>query len=364
MAATSRKIAYVIDDLGYGGAQKQLSLLVRALPDAYTPVVVSMSRGLRPFADTIRADGIPVLALSRRTGSDVGRLWALGRALKDTGADLVHGFLDAANVYAYLSARILHKPVMLSLRNERLRLTGFAARALSHSLRRADSVLVNSRAGRQLLVDRILVDPERVAYIPNWTGTLHEGKARPLPAANDERIIGNIGRFTTQKRLHLLIEAFADVHRRLPRSRLVLMGDGHEKRSLQTRVEGLGLQECVEFLEPRLDVAAVLRRFHCFVLPSAHEGLPNAAIESLAEGVPIVATPSGDVADLVVEGKTGVLSGGTGAGALAGDILRALSDTDLLRNARSHGPDLVRRKFSMSAALDRLLPAYEALFSR
>jgi glycosyltransferase involved in cell wall biosynthesis len=363
MTATPRKIAYVIDDLTYGGAQKQLSLLVRALPDRYIPVVIATSRNLEPFADAIRAEGIQVISLSRRTNNDVARLWGLGRALKDTGADLVHGFLDAANVYAYLSARVLRRPVMLSLRNDRLRLTGARAKVLSWMLRRADRVLVNSRAGRHLLTERIRVDPGRVAYITNWTED-HSGEARPLPSANGDTVIGSIGRFTAQKRLNLLIDAFAEVRRKNPRSRLVLMGSGSEKGSLLRRVEQLGLGDWVDFVEPRLEVAGVLRKLHCFILPSVYEGLPNAAIEALAEGVPVVATPSGDVGDLIVEGRTGALVEGDRPDALADAILRVLADDELLENARTCGPDLVGRNFSMSAALDKLLPVYDALLTR
>ncbi len=363
MTVTSCKIAYVIDDLAYGGAQRQLSLLVRALPDGYVPIVVSMSGNVHPFADAMRQDGVRVVSLPRRTNNDVGRLWGLGRTLKESGADLVHGFLDAANVYAYLSARTLRRPVVLSFQSDRLRLTGVRARVLAWTLRRADRVLVNSRAGRQLLLETINVSPSRVEYIPNWS-QCGDGDARPLPAENGDKVIGSIGRFAPPKRLHLLIEAFGDVHRRVPAARLVLMGSGPEKDSLVRRVEQLELERWVEFLEPRLDVAGVLRRFHCFVLSSGYEGLPNAAIEALAEGVPVIATPSGDVSDLIIDGKTGTLVNGDQAGALADAIVRVLSDTELLRNARTCGPELVRRKFSMSAALDRLLPVYDSLVGR
>ncbi len=363
MTVTSCKIAYVIDDLAYGGAQRQLSLLVRALPDGYVPIVVSMSSNLHPFADAMREDGVRVVSLPRRTSNDVGRLWALRRTLKESGADLVHGFLDAANVYAYLSARTLRRPVMLSLRGDRLALSGVRAGVLAWTLRRADRVLVNSRAGRRLLLETINVNPSRVEYIPNWSRR-DNGEPRPLPPESGDKVIGSIGRFVPLKRLHLLIEAFGEAHRRVPAARLVLMGSGPEKDSLLRRVEQLELGRWVEFLEPRLDVVGVLRRFYCFVLASGFEGLPNAVMEALAEGVPVIATPSGDVSDLIIDGKTGTLVNGDQPGALADAIVRVLSDTELLRNARTCGPELVRRKFSMSAALDRLLPVYDSLVGR
>jgi glycosyltransferase involved in cell wall biosynthesis len=354
-------IAYVIDDLSYGGAQKQLSILARSLPSGYRPLVVSMSAHTEPFGTILRSAGVDVVSVTRGSSIEVRRLLSVRAAIRDGGADVVHGFLDAANAYAFLAARLLRRPVVLSLRNERLRLSGMRAVALRAMLRRAERVLVNSVAGRQLLTSDIGVSERKVLYVKNWIEPAH----LELPSAGapqgDTLVIGNVGRFAAQKRLHLLIEAFCLLQEQMPDTRLLLMGDGIERESLVRRAERLGLRESVEFVEPGVDVAATLARMHCFVLPSAFEGLPNSALEALAMGVPVVASRAGDIGDLIVEGKTGTLIDDDSPRGIAAAIERVLCDRLLIESARTEGPRLIAAGYSIDAALRQLLPVYDDL---
>lgn len=363
MSHKNRTVAYLIDDLGYGGAQKQLTLLACELPRPFRPVIISMSQNVQPFASMLDARGIRVIALRRRSGLDVWRLLELRRALGSTRADIIHGFLDAANTYAYLAARIPRRPVILSLRNERLLVSGFRARMLSWMFRHADRVMVNSRKGQSLLVDRLGVLPTSVSYVRNWIAAPSSaGHGSDVP--REGRIVGNIGRFSTQKQLHLLIDALAIVRADIPDARLLLMGAGAEKGKLRDQVGRVGLTDSVEFLDPQPDVETVLRRFDCFVMPSAYEGMPNAAIEALACGVPLITSAAGDVADLVVEGETGSLLRDLDPSTLARSIIGVLRGRDLRLRARTAGPALVERTFSLKSAMEKIVPIYQELLGK
>ena len=135
--ASPHKIAYVIDDLSIGGAQKQLSLLARELPNRrFVPIVFALSENLHPFAAVLEGDGVEVISIPRRSHNDVVRLLTLRRLLARADIDLLHGFLDASNAYAFLAARMLHKPVVLGVQSDRLRLSGVKSWSLSWMLRR------------------------------------------------------------------------------------------------------------------------------------------------------------------------------------------------------------------------------------
>ncbi len=356
-------VAYLIDSLSFGGAEKQLALLVRALPKPFSPVVISLTEQLDPFGHALESEGFDVFAVKRRSHVDLVRFLEVTRILNRVGADIVHGFLDASNAYAFLAARLLRKPVMLSLQSTKLRLSGPKAAALSWMLRHADRVWVNSKAGRESLRTDVHVPEGRILHIPNWVDPGSISGARELPPPDEPKTIGFVGRFAEPKRLHLLVEAFRTVHDKVPASRLVLMGGGPEYAMLRRQCAELGIESNVEFIEPGLDVEGTLRRLHCFVLPSAFEGLPNSAVEALALGVPVLATPVGDVPDLVVEGKTGELLTSDDPSAIAEVIIRWVSDPFLLENARIEGPRLVAAKFSLASAIEALLPAYETLLS-
>lgn len=353
-------VAYVIDNLDFGGAQRQLSLLTAAMPTPYRPVVVSMSDSIDPFGLVIEASGTDVIAVTARGHVNPTRLSLIAEAIRICHADIVHGFLDAANAYAFLAGRMLGKPVVLSLRNERLRMGGVRGAALQWMLRRADGVVVNSRAGEKFLTTRVRVDARRVTLVPNCIADAALSPPR-VQAADGAPVVGSIGRFTAQKRLHLLLDAFAIVRKRLPRTRLIIMGNGPEEGALRRRAERLDVGDAIEWRPPNLDIGPVLGRLHCFTIPSAYEGLPNTALEAIGAGVPVVATRAGDLTDIVIDGRTGTLLDDDRPEAIAGAITDWLTDTGRLERARTEGPALVREKYRVSSSLERLLPVYDRL---
>jgi glycosyltransferase involved in cell wall biosynthesis len=357
-------VAYVIPSLAFGGAERQLSILVRSLPPSVRPVVVSLSSDLEPFGAVLLSRGIEVVAIKRTGHVEPRRLFEAARAIRSRGADVVHGFLDAANAYAFVSARLLRKPVVLSLRNEKLTTTGARRAALSWMLRRADEVLVNSRSGAAFLRDRIGVADERILYLANWVDPEKISGAREVPPAGASPVIGFVGRFARQKRLDLLVDAFRELVLLVPDARLVLQGGGPERETIERRVESLGLSGRVELRPMNPEVGATLGRLHAFVMTSAYEGLPNSAIEALSRGVPIVSTRVGDVSELVVEGRTGFFFEDEDPRSMARTIARAVMDRDLLGSAALLGPRIVREKFSIEGAVEKLETVYRRLARR
>lgn len=364
MGKQTYTIAYLIDSLSYGGAERQLGLLVRSLPSTFTPVVISMSGDVEPFGPELAAGGVEVVAIERRGGVEIRRLLDAMRVIRSRGADVVHGFLDAANAYAFASARALRRPVVLSLRNEVLRLAGARRAVLCWMLRRADRVLVNSKAGADLLRGRVGVRDDRVLYLPNWIDPYALGGARRVPEPDAPPVVGFVGRFARQKRVDLLVDAFSELLKTVPEATLILMGDGGEREDVARRVEGLRIDSRVEFISANPRVGDTLKRLHVFVLTSAFEGLPNAAIEALSMGIPIVSTDVGDLREIVVEGKTGVFFDSDRPEMMAGTIARAIRDRDLLENAVRFGPTIVEEKFSIRRSVERMAEVYVSLAGR
>jgi len=357
-------VAYVIDSLSFGGAERQLRLLVPALPERFKPVVISLSEEIRPFGSELLSGGIEVIALKRRHNAEVRRLWQTARIIRARRADIVHGFLDASNAYAFVAGRALGKPVMLSFQSSALRVTGVMGSALSAMMRRADSVLVNSKAGAEYLRRRVGVSDHRILRIPNWIDPESAGPARDVPRPGAPPIIGFVGRFEPPKRLDLLVDVFEKVAAIVPDARLVLQGDGSERGSIERRVARSNLSGRVEFVPADPEVGRTLARLHAFVMTSAFEGLPNSAIEALSRGVPIVSTPVGDLGELVIEGKTGAFFDSEEPGAMAAKLAGVLADRALMENAAILGPRLVEEKFSIHRAVKRLTEEYEALIGR
>lgn len=139
-------------------------------------------------------------------------------------------------------------------------------------------------------------------------------------------------RVTERKGLKYLIEAVAQLVPRYTELRLKVMGDGSARPGLEAVVKEKGLDEKVVFLGliPREQTAPYYQEASLFVLPSLNEGMSNAMLEALASGLPIVATPTGGTAELVEEGKNGIVVPAQSAQALADAIERFLTHKNLV----------------------------------
>jgi len=141
----------------------------------------------------------------------------------------------------------------------------------------------------------------------------------------------------------------------------VIVGDGPEREKLEEQSRRVGIEHCVEFTGNVDDVGAYLRRFTCLALPSSREGSPNVALESLAAGIPVIASPVGDVESIVIDGKTGRLLREQTPQALAELLMSTAADDALLRRAREDGPSLIRENHSVDAAVQKTLALYATL---
>ena len=135
------------------------------------------------------------------------------------------------------------------------------------------------------------------------------------------------------------VRAFAVVRARLPDASLVLAGSGPEEPALRRLVQQMGLQDCVHFAGRlnREQVADELRRCRVALNPSRVDNMPNAVIEALAAGVPVVSTRVGGVPYMVEDGKTALLVPVGDAPAMAQALLRVLQDAALADQLRAAG---------------------------
>ncbi len=228
-------------------------------------------------------------------------------------------------------------------------------------LRHAARVLVNSGAGAEHLRTAVGVDDQKILHIPNWIDPKRIGRVREIPPPGTPPTVGFVGRFERPKRLDILLDSFKHVLDTLPGARLILMGGGSEQGMVTTRIQDLGIGSRVEIIEPNPDVDATLRQLHIFVMTSDFEGLPNAAMEALSMGIPIVSTPVGDIGELVVEGQTGMYLDKNDPGSVSDTLIRALSDRTLLENSLTAGPKLVEEKFSLARAVEKLSAVYSEI---
>lgn len=132
-----------------------------------------------------------------------------------------------------------------------------------------------------------------------------------------------------EKNLPLLIEAFRLSLAQVPAARLMLIGEGSERPTLEAQIAAHGLGDHIRLLGARRDIPALLNQADVMALSSSTEAAPLSILEAQACGLPVVATAVGDVPRLIVEGETGFLVPSGDAGAMAERLARLLGDADL-----------------------------------
>jgi glycosyltransferase involved in cell wall biosynthesis len=163
-----------------------------------------------------------------------------------------------------------------------------------------------------------------------------------------------VGSLEPQKDHATLLRAVATLRGRYPRLRLAVAGHGPLGRALGRLAEELGLADRVAWLGLRHDVPALLAACDAFVLTSRWEGSPNALLEALVSGVPVVATALGGVRDLVEDGRSGFLATPGDVAAVAGAMERVLSlDQEARQHLGRRGRDAIRTRHDASVVLEQ-----------
>ncbi len=220
--------------------------------------------------------------------------------------------------------------------------TLFSERALGEKrrwqLKRADGLIAVAESHRQRLLERGLLDEDRVVAIEGAVDphVFRPGKGgdrvrEEAGVAPDVPLAGIVARMKPDRGHALLLDAWARVHQALPRARLAIAGRGELEQQLRERVAGAAWGDSVVFLGYRTDLPEVYRAFDLkILLAPGNDGTCRAALEAMATGRPLLASRTGALAEMVEPGQTGWLVEPGQVDALAQALIEALSDRERL----------------------------------
>jgi glycosyltransferase involved in cell wall biosynthesis len=355
------RVLYVINDLARAGAETQLVTLALALPAQSYEVRIVLLKHRNDFADVLAAAGIPVVALRRRGPADGAAVLRLAREVRRFRPHVVHSFLFPANLLAALVGRAARVPrVIVSQRSSYEATLASPWRGLARlGHRLADCVVVNSRAA---LEEEIAAGcpPRLLVHVPNAApdrGSGPEGRPDGIPAGG---FVLSLGQLDSRKGHRVLIAAWPAVVRAQPAARLVLVGDGPCRGELEAQARALGVTASVTFAGFRAPADPFLSASRLLVQPSLTEGMPNAVLEAMSAGRPVVASRIGGVPELVVHEETGLLVAPGDPEALAAAIVRMLSDPAGAVRMGTAGAARARALFSIESMRRAIESIYAA----
>ena len=236
------------------------------------------------------------------------------------------------------------------------------ARLLARKVRAARFVAVCTNYGAGEITRRVGGEAANLRVIPHGVPACERGAAERGP------LIVAVGRLQPKKGLATLVEACRILRDRGTVCRCVIAGEGPERLRLEQAIMRGRLGDAVQLVGAlsQAQVAALLREARVFALPCTtapdgdRDGLPNAILEAMAAGVPVVATPVGGIREAIEDGRTGLLVPPDDAGALADRLEELLKNERLCRTLSSSGRALVVERFDLERNVARLAELFEA----
>lgn len=361
------KILMTESSRSVGGQELAVSLYAEGLRARGHDLRLVLEPG-SPIHTMAERQKIPVITLSMRRANYGSAILAIRGHLHRQRPDIVHVNSSRDSWIASLAARLVRpRPKVVRSRHisvplNRNRLTRLLYRRL------CDFVIVTGgELTRRALIERDGLDPHRVDAFPIGIDTARFRPGRPardlkeeLGIPGDHRLIGIVSYLRAYKGHRYFVEAAAQVLSRVKTVTFVIVGEGPEEHNLRTQIAELGLTDRVLLLGYREDQVEAMRSLDVFVLPSVEaDTIPQALMQALAVGLPVVSTSFGSIPDVINHRETGLLAVPRDAASLAEQIMIMLQDDALRTRLGTNGRRLIEDHYSLDRMLTRLETVYQ-----
>lgn len=375
MAPDPVRVTLVIDDLGPGGAQRQLAQLAAGLRRRGHEVVVLTYRRGDFFAGALAEAGVPMVRAPSRNRLHLA--FAMRAAIRRSAPDAVLAFLPGPSALAEL-AGLPRRRFAVAASELVLDTSGWSPRrALRYALHRlADAVVSNSHAQRERMLELAPVLAGRASVIVNGTDTERFAPGDPPDGSAPGRLRLLVpARIRPQKNPLGLLQALDLLRREQPELDITVDWYGEAttgesvrnarraawRRALEEEIARRELGDRFRLREPVEDVVPLYHAADALCLPSFAEGVANAICEAMACGLPVLASRVSDTPRLVDDGRTGFLFDPRSSAEMAEAIARLAAMPPAERRAMGlAGRAVIESGYSLDACLD----AWDALIAR
>jgi glycosyltransferase involved in cell wall biosynthesis len=365
MSATARlRILHTESSLGWGGQEIRVLTEARGVAQRGHDVTIAAPPEARIFREAARY-GVPAVALpiGRKR---LGGMLALRSFLAQRAFDVVNTHSSTDAWLAALACRTLPRspPIVRTRHISAAMPRNRATRWLYGSA--TDAIVTTGEKLRLQVLDETAVEAARVISIPTGVdlGRFRRADraaarlATGLPA--NAKIVGIVATLRSWKGHRYLLQAVATLRR--PDVLLVVVGDGPQRAALEALAAELRLGDGVRFVGDQADVAPWMQAMDVFCLPSyANEGVPQALMQAMACGLPVVTTPVGSIAEIVTDGVTGVLVPPEDAPRLAASIACLLDDDVRRQSLGDCAANVAAERFGDARMVDRMLEVFRGV---
>jgi glycosyltransferase involved in cell wall biosynthesis len=357
-------IFLMINSLETGGTERQYVELARSLIETNLDVHLGCLQKKGVFPDDLGTFHHFGLGGSLFGQKSMRSRWRLMRYLREYGVAVAHAFDFYTNLTLIPAARLARVPAVIgSHRQLGDLLTSSQFHAQLTAFRGCDRVVCNSHAAADRLLQSGLPGKKLVVIGNALPPAVFAQTTPALPRQSGVLQVGMIARMNAAYKNHAgFLRAAAALCRKIPETEFILVGDGPLRANLEREAAELGLRDRVRFLGDRSDIPSILSSLDVSVIPSISESLSNVMLESMAAGVPVVATAVGGNTELGSDGRA-VLVPANDDDALAAGMERVLVDQNFASAMSREAREFAQANFSVEQIRKRYFEVYSEVLS-
>lgn len=322
-----------------------------------------------PFAAKARARGVTYSCIASGRKFDPAGILALRRRIRALGRPLVHSHGYKADLYSLLAARLAGVPLVTTVHgwtseNFKVRLY---EKLQAGSWRFFDRVFCVSESYRRVARGAGVAE-QKLILVPNGImASYHVANAAQARAAARQRLdladehvaVAIIGRLGIEKGHAYFLRSAADVLRRHPQTRFLVIGEGAERGNIESLAEQLDILPYVQMLGHQDDMPEIYPAIDVLAIASLREGLPNVLLEAMLHSIPAVATAVGGIPDVICDGDDGLLAPPQDIARYSEQLARIVGDP-MLRRAMG---DRARQKIVQDYLFEQRIENVERLYN-
>lgn len=368
------KIAHIVEDMKIGGQEKVIqSLLISLDRKRFTLLLLCLSCG-GVIANDLSKSGVKTEILGIKNFNNPVNVWKVARWLRTNKVNIVHTHAHPAGYLGRMAAilvggiGIIHHvhtvPIDLKIRHHlKERFLGFFS----------DKILCCSQAVKDFLILKEKIPDSKIEVVynrtkdplPEYTSVSKVELAKKFNIDLDSNVIGCIASLTFHKGHRYLLEAFSVVKKHIPKTKLLLLGDGPLRATLQEQADSFGIAQNIVFAGYQKDVFPFISLMDVVVLSSIErEGMGLSLVEAMAMGKPVVASKLHGIIEVVKENHSGILVPPGDSNAIAQAIIKVLQDDKLRKEMGRAGREIFLSRFTLDLMVRKIEDIYGEIAMR
>lgn len=338
-----KKIMFIVPVLSHGGAERVVSVLSSQMAEmGYDVEIILYSRSQKEYPVSPKAS-IFVLSAHVKFIRKIQRPLQIRKYVKNASPDIIIPFLPPSVVETYFACLGLKIPTIGTVRNNPNCEQGLLNKTFLRILPKMNAIFCQTVSQKELLSETC---QSKAFVLPNPVSPILLESYHKRVYHDTLKTLVTLGRLDAQKNHAMLIDAVSIVHKSFPEVILNIYGEGKEYESLQNKIRNLHAENYI-FLKGRTeDSNSVLLASDIFVFSSNFEGMPNALMEAMAQGLPCISTdcPTGPK-ELIGNNERGLLVKMNDVAALAEGIIYFLKHPSLAKKCGQNAHDYILENY-------------------